>query len=339
MQVIPQFRGPISYQRRCMAMIARTVAATTARRLRHGPSAPGWNWTVELGTAMIRNHLRAAFAMHDVTEMRRYLDTMVLAPQWKDKLKTQEVAQEGFVGTWFVPADPSPITLLYLHGGGFAFYPRDSYANFTALIALAVNARTFALDYRLAPEYPFPAQLDDARTAYLRLLKDGLSPQQIVIGGDSAGGQLTIALLCDLRDRGLPRPALGFALSPATEFDIVRPSMAQHAGSDWITGEMALKWRDWFCSAELRTHPLVSPIHANLQDLPPIYIQAGGAEILYDGIAAFAEEALRQGADITFESWPNMNHVFQCFGYDAPQSAAALTRLGAVVADRAAVRV
>jgi epsilon-lactone hydrolase len=339
MKVIPQFRGPVAYQRQCMALVARVVAATTGRRLRRGPRVPGWNWTVELGTAIIRNHLRAAFTMGDVTEMRRYLDTLVLAPQWKDRVTTHEVSDNGFRGTWFVPKHPLPITLLYLHGGGFAFYPRDSYANFISLVAIAVNARTFALDYRLAPEYRFPAQLDDVRAAYLHLLKDGVAPQQIVVGGDSAGGQLTIALLCDLRDRRLPLPALGFALSPATEFDVIRPSMAENSHADWITGEMALNWRDWFCTPEQRSDPLVSPIHANLRDLSPLYIQAGGAEILYDSIAAFAEEAARQGADVTFESWPGMNHVFQCFGYDAPQSAAALARLGAVVADRAAVRV
>jgi epsilon-lactone hydrolase len=339
MQVIPQFRGPFEYRARCSAMAAGTVLKTVAHRLRHGPRMPGWNWTVELGTAIIRNHLRTAFALHEVTEMRRYLDALVLAPQWKHRLVTKDIAEESFRGTWFLPPDPLPITLLYLHGGGFAFYPRDSYANFIALVALAANARTFALDYRLAPEYRFPAQLDDVRAGYLRLLDDGIPAQQIVVAGDSAGGQLTIALLCDLRDRRLPPPALGIALSPATEFDTIRPSMHGNKESDWISGEMALAWRDWFCAPEQRADPLVSPIHANLRGLPPIYIQAGRAEILYDSIASFAAEALRQGADVTLESWPGMNHVFQCFGYDAPQSAAALGRIGAVVADRVAERV
>jgi acetyl esterase/lipase len=300
---------------------------------------PGWNWTVELGTAIIRNHLRTAFQIPDVVEMRRYLDTLGLAPEWKHTLTTREVQEENFRGTWYRPANPSATTLLYLHGGGFAFYPRDTYANFIALIALATNAATFALDYRLAPEHRFPAQLEDVRAGYLRLLDDGVPAQQVVVAGDSAGGQLTIALLCDLRDRRLPPPALGIGLSPATEFDTIRPSMTANEGSDWISGEMALKWRDWFCTPEQRADPLVSPIHANLRNLPPLYIQAGQAEILYDSIAAFAAEAEKQGAEIVFESWPSMNHVFQCFGYDAPRSAEALGRIAAVVTNRIASRV
>jgi epsilon-lactone hydrolase len=300
---------------------------------------PGWNWTVELGTAIIRNHLCKAFKIPDVAEMRLYLDTLVLAPQWGHKLTTREIQEESFRGTWYLPPKPLPATLLYLHGGGFAFYPRGSYANFIALIALATNASTFALDYRLAPEHRFPAQLDDVRAAYLRLLDDGIPPQQIVVAGDSAGGQLTIALLCDLRDRRIPRPALGIALSPATEFDTMRPSMKGNEHSDWISGEMALKWRDWFCSPGQLSDPLVSPIHANLRDLPPLYIQAGRAEILYDSIAAFVAEAEKQGAEITFESWPSMNHVFQCFGYDAPESTAAIGRIAAVMTDRIAEHV
>jgi acetyl esterase/lipase len=300
---------------------------------------PGWNWTVELGTAIIRTHLRTAFKISDVVEMRRYLDTLVLAPQWEHKLTTKEIREESFRGTWYLPTEPLPITLLYLHGGGFALYPRGSYANFIALIALATNASTFALDYRLAPENRFPAQLDDVRAAYLRLLDDGIPPQQIVVAGDSAGGQLTIALLCDLRDRRLPRPALGIALSPATEFDTMRPSMKENEHSDWITGEMALTWRDWFCSPEQRSHPLVSPMHADLHDLPPLYIQAGRAEILYDSIAAFVAEAEKQSAEISFETWPSMNHVFQCFGYDAPESAAAIGRIAAVVTAQVASHV
>jgi monoterpene epsilon-lactone hydrolase len=108
--------------------------------------------------------------------------------------------------------------------------------------------------------------------------------------------------------------------------------MTANEPSDWITGAMALAWRDGYCLPEERSLPLISPIHANLRGLPPIYIQAGRAEILYDSIAAFAIEAKSQGAHVTFESWPCMNHVFQFFGHDAPQSSEALRRIGEVVA-------
>ncbi len=280
----------------------------------------------------MRNHLRAAFSLPDVAEMRRYLDTLVLAPQAALRVKATDVLEPDLRGTWYIPENLSPVTLLYLHGGGFALYPKDSYAHFIAMIAQAANARTFAVDYRLTPEHRFPAQLDDVRTAYLCLLQNGTDPKNIVVAGDSAGGNLTLVLLCDLRDRNLPLPALGIALSPASEFDTVRPSMTTKDSADWITAEMAISWRDWYCSVDQRSHPLVSPIHANLRGLPPIYLQAGRAEILYDSIAAFAAEAKTQGADLTLESWPSMNHVFQFFGQDAPQSAAALRRIADVIA-------
>ncbi len=294
---------------------------------------PGWNLAVELGTTILRNQLLAAFSMKDVTEMRRYLDTLVLAPRVAPGLKVVDSPEAPLRGTWFIPQNASPATLLYLHGGGFAFYPRDSYSQFISLLAQTTRTSTFALDYRLSPEHRFPDQLTDVRNGYLALLATGVEPGQLVVGGDSAGGNLTLALLCDLRDRHLPLPALGIALSPATEFDAMRPSMAANEHSDWILSAMALTWSDWYCSQEERAHPLVSPIHADLRNLPPIYIQAGRAEILYDSITAFAAEAKRQGADVTLESWPSMNHVFQFFGNDAPQSAAALRRLAEVISE------
>ena len=332
MVLTPHFRGPMKYRIACARVLASSIASATAHRLRHGPRLPGWNWTLELGTAIIRDQLRAAFAQPNVTENRRFLDCMVLDSPLRKQVSTTDVSENDVRGSWLIPANPSPVTLLYLHGGGFAFYPKDSYRNLIALVTLAANTSTFAVDYRLAPEYPFPAALDDARAAYRWLLKRGVPPSQIVIAGDSAGGNLTLTLLCDLRDRGLPLPALGIGLSPATEFDIIRPSMTANEHSDWITGHMALVWRDWYCRPEQRSLPLVSPIRANLRGLPPIYIQAGRAEILYDSIAAFAIEAKSQGAHVTFESWPSMNHVFQFFGHDAPQSAEALHRIQEVIA-------
>jgi len=303
----PHFRGPAKYRLKCAEVVSRAIATATARRLLHGPRMPDWNWAVELGTAIIRNQLSAAFAMQDVIEQRRYLDCLVLNSSAAKDVWTKDVLDEEFSGTWYIPKDPSPVTLLYLHGGGFAFYPKSSYANLISLIAIAADTSTFAVDYRLTPEHRFPAALDDARAAYLWLL-------------------------CDLRDRGLPLPALGAALSPATEFDTIRASMTANEHSDWITGQMALAWRDWYCSPNERALPLVSPIHANLRGLPPLYIQAGRAEILYDSIAAFVAEAKLQGANVTFESWESMNHVFQFFGHDAPQSSEALRRIGEVVA-------
>jgi acetyl esterase/lipase len=155
-----------------------------------------------------------------------------------------------------------------------------------------------------------------------------------VVAGDSAGANLTLALLLSLRDAGEPLPALAVALSPATDFTTGPETLSADQDADWITQEMALRWADWFCAPEERRNPLVSPVYADLRGLPPMYLQAGGAEILYASIRRFADAARRQGAEIVLDTWPEMNHDFQAFGDDVPQSAEAIRRIGGVIQTR-----
>ena len=329
---IPRFTGPLGYRLASARVMAAAIVRAATRRMRRGPTRPGWNWFVELGTAAVRANLKAAFRHKDVAEQRRFLDCMALESPLLKKVQREVIDTPEFRGDIFRPPSATDRVLLYLHGGGFALYPKSSYASMLALMCLTTEANTYALDYRLAPEHPFPAALDDCRVAYDWLLSSGADPRQIIIAGDSAGGNLTIALLCELRDYGCPLPALGLAMSPATEFDAERPSMRINEPFDWISGNMALMWRDFYCYEEERSDPRVSPVHANLRGLPPIYVQAGRSEILYDSICAFAVEAKRQGADIRFDSWDDMNHVFQMFGEDAPQSSQALRKISEMVA-------
>ena len=132
-------------------------------------------------------------------------------------------------------------TVLYFHGGGYSFYPR-AYANFIALITLAAKSRTFALDYRLSPEHRFPAQLEDALNAYRWLLETGVDPDHLVLAGDSAGGNLALALLLAARDSKLPLPALAIALSPPTDFETNHASIVRNQDSDWIDKRMLDQW-------------------------------------------------------------------------------------------------
>ena len=329
---LPRFTGPLGYRLASARVMTSAIVHATARRTWRGPARPGWNWVVELGTAAVRANLQAAFRHKDVAEQRRFLDCMALKSPLLKTVQREVIDAAAFRGDVLRPPHATDRVLLYLHGGGFALYPKASYASMLALMCLTTKATTYALDYRLAPEHPFPAALDDCRVAYDWLLSSGVDPRQIIIAGDSAGGNLTIALLCELRDRGRPLPALGLAMSPATEFDAERPSMRINNPYDWISVDMALMWRDFYCRQEERSDPRISPVHANLRGLPPIYVQAGRSEILYDSICAFAVEAKRQGADIRFDSWDDMNHVFQMFGEDAPQSSQALRKISEMVA-------
>ena len=286
---------------------------------------------MELGTELLKKQLIAAFNMPDVKASREYLDSMLVSSPATTQLETTPLEQKTFRGVWFAPDITEPhLTVLYLHGGGYAFYPR-SYSSFIALFALATKSRTFALDYRLSPEHRFPAQLEDAINAYRWLLESGTEPDNIVVAGDSAGGNLALTLLLLARDRGLPMPALCVALSPATDFETAYPSMVANQDLDWIDIRMLAKWADWYCEPAARRNPLVSPLWADLRGLPSIYIQAGRAEILYDSIQAFADRAQSHGADVVLETWEGMNHVFQMFGHDVPQSIEAFCRIGEVV--------
>jgi acetyl esterase/lipase len=288
---------------------------------------------MELGTQVMRGQLAVAFQMRDVKEARRYLDSMDIGPSVPE-MDIKDVCGETFRGHWFVPQQADTrVTLLYFHGGGYSFYPR-AYARFIAQVTLAAKSRTFALDYRLSPEHRFPAQLEDALNAYRWFLGEGTQPQDLVVAGDSAGGNLTLALLLSLRDARLPLPALAIALSPATDLEGPHPGIPGDLGVDWIEPDMLQQWADWFCDPAQRGIPLVSPVKGDLRGLPPIYIQAGRAEILYPSIQAFADRARDQGVDVVLECWEDMNHDFQMFGPEVPQSAEALRRLGEVVNSR-----
>jgi acetyl esterase/lipase len=335
MKVKLQLSGPVQYRARSAAMLCKATVDVCCRRLLHGPRCASWNFAAELGTEIMKRQLLAAFEMPDVNQARAFLDSLAIHSPALSKVRVTELALDSFKGSWIIPGNlDSATTVLYLHGGGYSFHPRSFYNNLAAMIALSAHSKVFALDYRLSPEHKFPAQLTDATNAYQWLLGQGVNPEQLVVAGDSAGGNLTLSLLLSLRDSKLPLPALAICLSPATDFEGCGAGAPVTSEYDWITQPMAMAWADWYCTPEQRCDPLVSPLNADLHGLPPLYIQAGGAEILLAGIQLFAERARKHAVDIVLEIWPEMNHDFQAFGYDVPQSAEAIGRIGEVIASR-----
>jgi len=331
------FRGPPRYRLRSAAELSRSIFEVSARRALKGPRLPTWNWFVEVATEVAKRQTLAAFGIGNVPEARRYLDSMVIDSPELAAVSVTPVVRKKFSGSWFTDKNlvganhESSVTILYFHGGGYSFYPR-AYANFIALITLATKSRIFALDYRLSPEHRFPTQLEDALHAYSWLLETGTDPDSVIFAGDSAGANLTLAALLAARESKLPLPALAVVLSPPTDFEAVfTGTELLPAAVDWINQPMLEQWADWFCDSAERRNPLVSPIRADLRDLPPIYMQAGRVEILYPSIQAFADRALKQGADVVLETWEDMPHDFQMFGLDSPHSAKALERIGQVI--------
>ncbi len=294
---LPRIRlaGPAAYRLRSARLLSQAAVRVSLRRAAKGPRLRGWNWYVEVLTYFLKRQLSLAFDMNNIVEARRFLDTVRIESPAVMQVTMAPIANGSLRGAWFTPNTASPhTTLFYLHGGGYSFNPK-AYAGFLSEITLAANTRTFALHYRLAPDHRFPAQREDAIAAYNWLLAQRIDSEHLVVGGDSAGGNLTLSLLLAVRDAKLPLPVLAICPSSATEFvDGGRASIWNNASYDWIAPRMLFDWASWFCDTEQRSCADVSPINA---DLPPMYIQAGRAEILYDSIEAFVTEAKRQGAD------------------------------------------
>lgn len=328
------FEGSPRDRVRGAAELAAAIASVSARRLVKGPRLPGWNWFLEVATRLMRQRLNTAFDMTNIEAARRYLDTLIFDSPARDEVIVTAVEHESIRGAWYVPKNTRPaVTALYLHGGGFCFYPRG-YTSFIALLALALDAKLFALDYRLTPEHCYPAQLQDALAAYRWLQTRGVKPEELIVAGDSAGANLTLALLLAARDQQQPQPALAIALSPPTDMERGYPSLVHNQEFDWLETRMLGPWSDWYCTRERRNDPLVTIMRADLRGLCPIYIQAGSAEILYDSIHSFVAQAQSQHADVVFDVAEGMNHDFQMFGDDVPPSREALRRLHDVVNER-----
>ncbi|WP_338468377.1 alpha/beta hydrolase [Novosphingobium sp. ZN18A2] len=205
--------------------------------------------------------------------------------------------------------------VLYLHGGGYVVGNAHGYRGLAARLGRAAGVVAHAIDYRLAPENPMPAAVDDAVAAYKALVASGVDPSKIVIAGDSAGGGLTLATLVALRDAGVPLPAAAFLISPWADLAGEGASMKSKAEEDPSLTETALHTcAGHYAGADTR-NPVASPIHADLSGLPPLLIQVGSAEILYDDAIRVARAAGAAGTRVTLEVWPKMIHVWHVFAF------------------------
>jgi acetyl esterase/lipase len=218
----------------------------------------------------------------------------------------------GVPAEWIEPFESDPGRyILYLHGGGYTIGSLDTHRGLVARIARAAGAHLLQVDYRLAPEHPFPAGLEDALSAYHWMLSQGIAPGQLAIGGDSAGGGLTVATALRLRDAGDPLPAALFLLSPWTDLTFSGPSARQREDRDPVLS-LSSGWSvQEYTGAFPADAPLISPVFADLRGLPPMLIQVGTEEILFDDSTRLAENARKAGIDATIEIWEGMWHVFQ----------------------------
>ncbi len=223
----------------------------------------------------------------------------------------------GVHGEWILThAEPfSPRVIIYLHGGGYVGGTIQMYRSVTSALALRCTARVFALDYRLAPEHPFPAALDDAIATYRWLLAQGIEASKVVVAGDSAGGGLTLSTLIAIRDRGLPPPAGAVMIAPWVDLLATGGSVRTNAATDDVVvpdnGENRLA-HAYMGGAPLDT-PLASGLYADLAGLPPMLIQASAIEVLLDDAVRLDAKARNAGVDSTLRLWDGLPHVWHLF--------------------------
>jgi epsilon-lactone hydrolase len=235
------------------------------------------------------------------------------------------------------PGVRSGAAVLYLHGGGYVIGSPRSHRHLAAAIARAAGTAALLLDYRLAPEHPFPAALDDAVAAYEWLLARGIAPERIVLAGDSAGGGLTVATLLALRERRLPRPAGGVCISPWVDLTLGGASYTTRAAADPIvTREGIDGMAQAYVAGGDRKAPLISPLFADLRGLPPLLVHVGSDEVLLDDARGLAQHAKSAGVDVTLEEWPAMIHVWHWFLPMLDEAERAVADIGTFVRTRIA---
>lgn len=269
-----------------------------------------------------------------VEEDRVFMDNL---PQpLPDGTTLQRLTAGGVPAEWLTRDDGvAGRVVLYLHGGGYQLGSPRSHRRLAARLGIAARGDVLVPDYRLAPEHSFPAALHDARAAYRWLLDTrGIDPAAIVVAGDSAGGGLSAALLLSLKDGGDPLPAGAVLLAPWLDLAMTGESMASRRAVDFIlTPEHLRQGALAYAGGRSLDDPLLSPLYGDLSGLPPLLVQVGDDDLLVDDAVRFVNEANEAGAEVRFDVWGDMPHVFQAFDGIVPEADQALHDIATWVAD------
>jgi epsilon-lactone hydrolase len=274
----------------------------------------------------------------DVNEQRRQLRELLSAQPLPAEV-TVTTGELGGVPTAEVTVDgiEARHVVLYFHGGVYVMGDAALAADLASQVGRRTQAKVISVDYRLAPEHPFPAAVDDALAAYRALLDSGIAPSDIAFAGESAGGGLAIATIVNARDHGLPLPAAALTMSPYVDLTLAGASMETKRGADALLSREALEARiPDYTSGRDPAFDLISPVFADLSGLPPLIIQAGSHEVLLDDAVRLARQAGVADVDVTLEITPGVPHVFQAYHAILDEGASALDRAGRFLSARLA---
>ena len=266
----------------------------------------------------------------DVNEQRRLLRELLSAQPLPADV-TVTAAALGGVPTAEITVDgiePRHV-VLYFHGGVYVMGDAFLAADLASQVGRRTHAKVISVDYRLAPEHPYPAAVDDALAAYEALLHNGIAPSDIAFAGESAGGGLAVATLVNARDHGLPLPAAAFVMSPYADLTLAGTTMETRREVDPLLSREALQARVTdYTAGQDAALGLISPIFADLSGLPPLIIQAGTHEVLLDDAVRLAQQAATADVEVTLDITPGVPHVFQAYYPILDEAAAALDRAG-----------
>ncbi len=272
----------------------------------------------------------------ELSERRKRLDDLGALYKIPTDVRIESVEANGVRAEWSSTphADPTCV-ILFLHGGGYVSGSLASHRPLATEIGRVCGARTLALEYRLAPEYPFPAALEDALAGYRFLLSCGIEPRHIAVAGDSAGGGLTVALMVSARDAGQPQPACGWCISPWVDLECLGESMNNKSEIDPLIQKAYLKElaAAYLNGADPRS-ALAAPMYANLKGLAPLLIQVGSAETLLDDAVRLANVAGTADVAVTLEVWPDMIHAWPLFHQQVTAGRHAIAHAGTFIRSR-----
>jgi len=241
---------------------------------------------------------------------------------------------KGVYGYWIdIPEAVLDCTILFFHGGGFNRGSTKDHMGLCLRIARIAQARVFSLDYRLAPEFVFPAAIEDALAAYRYLLSHGNLPHRIIPVGISSGGTLVLDLLISARDTGIPLPRAGICMSPVVDASIGGDSAKSNKDNDWVSDVQLNETQSMYLAGSDPENPLASPVRARLNGLPRLYVQAGTHEVLLSDIASFVDKARWAGVPVQFELWEGMFHCWQMFAQHIPEGQRAINHIGEFIRD------
>jgi len=269
-------------------------------------------------------------AKHSVETTRKRLHKLMKMNKPPENVSFEKVNCDGVLAEWNIPINVTNNgVILYIHGGAYVSCSISTHRPLVARIARASKTKALSIEYRYAPENPFPAGLDDVIKVYHWLLKQGYDHKKIVIAGDSAGGGLTLATLLRLRDENAPQPAAGVCMSPWIDLECAQDSNIRLADKDpMLSADAGKIFAKLYAGNESLRHPYISPYYADLKGLPPLFIQVSDSEIVYDENVNFEKKLKAAGVEIHFEIWENMVHVWQGFAPILPEAIKAIKKIG-----------